>query len=153
MMTTLNITAANTEADMEACLLIRRKVFCLEQNVSAKLEFDGLDDQCRHYLAQRNGNALGTARARTITDEVVKFERVAVLKENRRLYIGQALMKFAMGDAARDGAELGTLHAQTYAAPFYHKLGFVVEGEEFEEAEIPHVKMVCVLSGTTQIYR
>ncbi len=148
----LNITAVNTDAEIKACLSIRRKVFCIEQNVNPEIEFDGLDSQCRHYLVLRHGTPVGTARARIITDRVVKFERVAVLKKCRRSYIGQALMQFVMADATKSGAEVATLHAQTYAAPFYHKLGFVVEGDEFEEAGIPHVKMVCLLNGTTHIY-
>jgi predicted GNAT family N-acyltransferase len=33
------------------------------------------------------------------------------------------------------------LHAQTRAAPFYARYGFVAEGEVFEEAGIPHIRM------------
>ena len=34
------------------------------------------------------------------------------------------------------------LHAQTWTIGFYEKLGFVAEGPEFLEAEIPHRRMV-----------
>ena len=33
------------------------------------------------------------------------------------------------------------LNAQTHAAPFYARFGFVVAGETFMEAGIPHVAM------------
>jgi predicted GNAT family N-acyltransferase len=33
------------------------------------------------------------------------------------------------------------IHSQEYIKSFYQKLGFVEEGEIFEEAGIPHVKM------------
>jgi predicted GNAT family N-acyltransferase len=33
------------------------------------------------------------------------------------------------------------LNAQTHAAPFYARYGFIVAGETFMEAGIPHVAM------------
>ncbi len=36
-------------------------------------------------------------------------------------------------------------HAQTAAVGFYTKMGWVIEGEKFEEAGIEHFKMVCDL--------
>jgi len=38
-----------------------------------------------------------------------------------------------------------TLHAQTHAAGFYRRFGFNERGEEFLEAEIPHVEMTLEL--------
>ena len=37
------------------------------------------------------------------------------------------------------------LHAQRSAQGFYHRLGFVTEGEPFEEAGIGHIAMVLNL--------
>ncbi|MGH8753152.1 MAG: hypothetical protein ACREUJ_04610 [Burkholderiales bacterium] len=42
---------------------VREKVFIVEQNVPVELEWDGLDPDARHVLAQsRSGEAMGTAR-------------------------------------------------------------------------------------------
>jgi ElaA protein len=38
-----------------------------------------------------------------------------------------------------------TIHAQTYAIPFYSKVGFKCVGDEFMEDGIPHYKMELYL--------
>ena len=43
-------------------------------------------------------------------------------------------------------AELADLNAQTHAQGFYERCGFVLDGEEFMEAGIPHVRMIQELS-------
>lgn len=130
-------------ADLDHCYAIRTAVFCGEQNVSAEIEFDGLDADCRHYLALLGENPVGTARVRPIGGGIVKFERIAVDIEHRGKEIGRALMNKAMTDAASTGITSGKLHAQTGASAFYEKLGFVPKGTYFMEAGIEHIQMVC----------
>jgi predicted GNAT family N-acyltransferase len=55
-------------------------------------------------------------------------------------------MERALTDAARSGGKTGILHAQSEAAPFYLKLGFIQEGGTFDEAGIPHVRMTKELA-------
>lgn len=140
-MTLATITEALSPTDMEECYTIRTEVFCGEQMVSPEIEFDGLDDTCRHYLARLDKLAVGTARVRPLGDGAVKFERVAVLKEYRGKDIGRALMERVLVDASIDGYTTGLLHAQYQAGTFYRKLGFAQEGGEFFEAGIRHIRM------------
>lgn len=146
-MTEITIIEVLNSDDMEACYAIRTEVFCDEQQVSRELEFDGLDAQCRHYLARRGDKAIGTARVRPLATGdgrdggTVKFERVAVCKPFRGRQIGRALMDRALADAREAGTQAGILHAQSAASAFYLKLGFTQEGGTFEEAGIPHVRM------------
>ena len=140
-MTETRIVEALDQADMDACFLIRIQVFCAEQGVSRDLEFDGLDAACRHYLARIGDNTVGTARIRPLGGRKLKFERVAVRAAYRNRGIGRLLMERALDDAIRSGAETVILHAQTDAADFYLKLGFIQEGSSFVEAGIPHVCM------------
>lgn len=128
-------------ADKNACLEIRRVVFCEEQGVSGDLEFDGLDDACRHFLALDGNRAVGTARIRPLEDGVVKFERIAVLKADRGRNAGRMLIEAALTAAVEDGHRSAMMHAQSYARPFYEKLGFQQDGDGFTEAGIPHIKM------------
>jgi predicted GNAT family N-acyltransferase len=128
--------------DREHCFDIRIEVFCGEQKVSREVEFDGLDNECRHYLALLNNVPAGTARARPIGDRRVKFERIAVRSIHRGKGLGTALMLRALENAAADGAITGVLNAQVSAALFYEKLGFVRKGTNFLEAKIEHVHMV-----------
>lgn len=126
---------------MEACFSIRRVVFCDEQKVDAGLEFDGLDNECRQYLALWDDQPVGTARIRDAGDGVVKIERVAVLLEARGRGIGKALMERTMEDARAGEAVTIAIHAQCHAENFYEVLGFRRIGGIFDEANIPHVRM------------
>lgn len=144
-MTETHITEALETIDLEACYTIRIEVFCGEQQVSRDLEFDGLDGQCRHYLARIGGEAVGTARVRPVGGGTIKFERVAVRASHRHNQVGRALMERALTDARDSGVTDCLLHAQTEAAEFYLKLGFRQEGETFVEAGIPHVRMTKTL--------
>ena len=137
-MAALTIAVVDGEDDMNAAFVIRREVFCREQGVAEAEEIDGLDPLCRHYLARLGGDAVGTARTRTLAGDV-KIERMAVLKPLRGAGIGKALMHRALADI---GAGRAVLDAQLPVEGFYAKLGFVAEGEIFQEAGIDHVRMV-----------
>jgi len=134
---------------MEAALDIRHRVFCVEQGVSKAEEFDGRDRECRHYLARLNGAPVGAARTRPLDGGAAKVERVAVLSEHRGRGIGRALMDRTVDDLVKAGLASVVVHAQCHAEPFYRSLGFVTEGGVFDEAGIPHVRMVRTLSPTT----
>lgn len=124
--------------DMAACFAIRREVFCLEQGVAEDLEIDGRDPECRHYLLRIDGRTIGTARVRPVAPGVAKIERVAVLESYRGRGLGFALMRHVLRELGRDRA---VLHAQAHTENFYRALGFTTEGQPFEEAGIPHVRM------------
>ena len=125
---------------MQKAFNIRRIVFCDEQKVDPELEFDGLDLKCRHYLAVRNGRAIGTARLRIDKPKQIKIERVAVLLKERGKGAGQALMRRTIADAQKKGCTIA-IHAQSHAQSFYKTLGFKQIGTEFEEAGITHIYM------------
>lgn len=138
----LRIEEVSGGADMEAALAIRHEVFCVEQGVDQEEEFDGRDGVCRHYLARLDGRAVGAARTRPLGEGEAKIERVAVLRDLRGRGIGRALMERTIGDLARSGLARIVVHAQRHAETFYASLGFVTHGGVFDEAGIPHVKMV-----------
>ena len=100
---------------------------------------DGRDPDCRHYLLRAAGRTIGTARVRPVDIGVAKIERVAILKPYRGRGLGFALMRHVLRELDRGRA---VLHAQTHSESFYRALGFETEGEPFEEAGIPHVRMV-----------
>lgn len=143
----LDIAEIANGADMEAALAVRREVFCVEQGVGREEEFDGLDESCRHYLARLGGEPVGAARTRPLNEDETKIERVAVLKESRRNGIGRALMDRAIADIERTAVKRIVLNAQCHAEQFYAALGFAAEGGVFDEAGIPHVRMVRSLTA------
>jgi predicted GNAT family N-acyltransferase len=67
---------------------------------------------------------------------------MAVLKEWRGKGVGSAMLRRLLEETKKRHIQQAVLNAQTVAAGFYKKFGFQVEGEEFIDAGIPHVKMV-----------
>lgn len=125
--------------DNEAALrLIRETVFMREQNVPEALEWDGLDGDAIHLLARdAQGNPIGCARI--LHDGHIG--RMAVLKPWRGQGVGHRLLQRAVAMVKALGCNEAFLDAQSYAIPFYQRLGFIAEGEEFMDAGIPHRHM------------
>ena len=67
--------------------------------------------------------------------------RIAVLPQWRKQKVGTAIMEALLNEARSRGFEQVDVDAQTYAVPFYRSFGFQEEGEEFEDAGLPHIKM------------
>ena len=128
--------------DRDLAFAIRREVFCEEQGVDAAEEFDGRDPDCRLYLARLAGRPVGTARLRESAPGEAKIERVAVLKAMRGRGLGRALMERTIADARAAGLSRIVIHAQRHAEAFYASLGFRTVSGPFDEAGIPHVKMI-----------
>ena len=130
-------------ADKKKALEIRDLVFCKEQKVSKKIEFDGLDEFCNHYLAKINEIPIGTARIREEKKGTFKIERMAVLKEYRKKGVGKAIIKTILKHYLNlKKVNNLILNSQVEAKDFYKKFGFVEVGEEFVEANIIHIKMM-----------
>ena len=133
----------NNQSDKIKAFEIRNLVFCEEQKVSKKIEFDGLDQFCDHYLAKINDLPIGTARVKEQTRGTFKIERMAVLKEYRKKGVGKAIIKKILKDYLNlSNINKLTLNSQIEAKDFYKKFGFVEVGEEFIEANIIHKKMM-----------
>jgi predicted GNAT family N-acyltransferase len=139
--TSVEVRLVTTAAEMEAVRRIRRRVFIEEQAVPEELEWDELDATARHYCLCVAGEVVGTARLVLKERGVGKIGRVAVLRELRGAGGGAALMRHVMVDAGAFGCGELVLDAQVYVIPFYERLGFTAEGEEFLDAGIPHRRM------------
>ena len=123
----------------DLAFLIRRKVFVDEQRVSRHDEYDNFEKSAMHYLAYIDEKPVGAARWRE-TNQGIKLERFAVLKEYRNRGIGSLLLKKILRDVRHMQKKI-YLHAQLPAVKFYEREGFRMEGEIFSEASIQHFKM------------
>ncbi len=140
----IEIREALDPAALADCLAIRRAVFIEEQGVSEAEEMDGLDAQCRHFLAVERGRSVGAARVKPLDgpdwpDGGWKVQRVAVRAEARGRGVGRALMAH-IAAMFSDGRPVA-LDSQVSALGFYERLGFCAEGPEFLDAGIPHRRM------------
>ncbi len=70
-----------------------------------------------------------------------KVGRVATLKNYRKQGIGAKIMEAIEMYAKDNKMPYLKLHAQLYVKDFYEHLGYIVEGEIFQEADIDHVLM------------
>lgn len=141
---TAELRLADWARDQPALALIRREVFIAEQQVPEALEWDGLDADAVHVLAEtRDGTPIGTARL--LADGHIG--RMAVRAPWRGNGIGRALLEALLAEARRQGMAEVFLHAQTHAIPFYERAGFTTEGEVFMDAGIPHRQMRRSLPG------
>ena len=117
---------------------IRFEVFVDEQKVPAEIELDDMDAVCLHAVAyDASGVAIGTGRL--LPDGHIG--RMAVRQPGRGTGVGGAILTLLMEKARERGDAAVVLNAQTVAAPFYARHGFVQQGEQFEEAGIAHVEM------------
>jgi predicted GNAT family N-acyltransferase len=125
---------------MRGACELRFEVFVDEQGVPRELELDELDAGATHLVAILDDRVIGTLRL-LAHDGVAKIGRVAVRAALRRAGVGARLMQRAEAIAmARGFAEI-VLHAQVAVAGFYRRLGYVEEGDLFDEAGIPHIAM------------
>ncbi|MCM5681228.1 YbgC/FadM family acyl-CoA thioesterase [Schlegelella sp. S2-27] len=126
--------------------LIRTEVFVQEQRIPAEMEWDEADRACVHAVAyNRFGMPLATGRLLEHVPGVAKIGRMAARRTMRGGGVGRAVLDALMRAARERGYREALLHAQTSAAAFYSRAGFVERGPEFEEAGIPHVEMVKTL--------
>ena len=137
-----SLRMAQWPQDQNALRLVREQVFVEEQQVPLELEWDGLDDQCVHLLAEDpSGQPIGTGRL--LPDGHIG--RMAVLRPWRRRGVGTALLQALITQAAQQGFSEVRLNAQVAAIPFYQAAGFETTGQVFDEAGIHHQAMRLLL--------
>jgi ElaA protein len=126
-------------------LRLRVDVFVVEQ-ACAFGDLDGRDREpgCVHLWIERGGAVVGCLRLLPEPDGSVQIGRVVTHPSVRGDGVGARLMR-----AALDRIDRGTLSssgdsvlkAQSRVADWYAHFGFVVDGDEFLEDDIPHVPM------------
>ena len=117
---------------------IRTEVFIQEQKVPEALEMDGLDLDAVHVLAFDGDGIIGTGRI--LPDGHIG--RIAVKRRYRGRGTGRMITQKLL-DIARDlDLPEVCLSSQCHAREFYQKMGFIEQGDRYEEAGIDHVKMI-----------
>ncbi|GAB5495969.1 MAG: GNAT family N-acetyltransferase [Phycisphaerales bacterium] len=112
-------------------------------------EYPGFEDKFEHFVATTKtpggDRVIGCALLLPDTDRpgFGKLMQMAVDPQRQGEGIGRRLVieveSAAFGEMGLEGIYC---HAQTSAISFYERLGWSSEGDEFDEAGIPHLKMV-----------
>ena len=135
MAMSVRIVTGDWDSLREDAQKVRIEVFVIEQNVPVELEWDEGDEVSTHAVAyDEQGQPVATGRL--LPDGHIG--RMAVSQSLRGKGIGKQVLIALLEHARQDGHKELVLHAQTHAVPFYEQQGFIVEGEEFIEADMPH---------------
>lgn len=132
-----------TALEWHRVLALRAQVFVVEQNCAYQ-DPDGKDVVSYHLLME-SGEEL-VAYARLVPPGVSYPEaaigRVVTSQTVRGKGWGKSLMEIAIAQTQKkfEVNEI-CISAQSYLLKFYGDLGFVAEGEEYLEDDIPHWKM------------
>jgi predicted GNAT family N-acyltransferase len=140
-MTPVELKLVETEAEMEAALAVRMRVFVAEQSVPAEEELDDEDATATHVIARHNELVIGTGRLLIRAEGTCQIGRMAVDQPWRRQGVGGQLLLYLEQEARSQGMSQVMLHAQEYVKGFYAAHGYLERGELFLEAGIPHIEM------------
>lgn len=133
-----------THDDIYEMAKVRYEVFACEQKITCENDFDDKDKVCKHMLAYYEDKLVGYCRLLPsgLAYEKPSIGRVLVLKEFRKNYIAQDMMKKS-ADFIREywNAEEIIISSQVYAKRLYESVGFEIISDVYDEAGIEHVKM------------
>ncbi|MFJ7735897.1 GNAT family N-acetyltransferase [Lysinibacillus sp. NPDC097287] len=135
------VKIVETKKEYDDAFAVRTKVFVEEQGIPLHLEYDEYDATATHFVMYENDEAVGAARLRIVENDIAKIERVSILQSQRGKKLGALIMKEIEKHAITIHIKKLKLHAQSYAVPFYEKLGFTATSPEFMDADIPHRAM------------
>ncbi len=138
---TVRVRRITLQKEITKAFAIRMRVFVKEQGVPAEIELDADDQRATHLLASVGPRAVGTARV-VEQPGSAKIGRMAVLKTYRGRGVGKKLLQRAIEAAKKRGVRKIYLHAQVPVIEFYESMGFRCVGPVFNEAGIPHRKMI-----------
>ncbi|MGQ2983692.1 GNAT family N-acetyltransferase [Flavobacterium sp.] len=124
-------------------LQLRSEVFVVEQNCVYQ-DIDGKDDKALHLLGTFGGKIVAYTRlfAPGYYFDNASIGRVVISPSYRDRKWGHDLMKASI-DGIKEHFSTGniTISAQLYLKKFYESHGFVQDGEEYLEDDIPHIRM------------
>jgi len=137
----MKVIIPTTQKEIVDHFMVRGKVFIIEQEIDWEIEFDGLDDECILFNCYIDDQIAGAARLYH-----QKVGRLATLQPFRKKGVGKAIMRFIEQYAKEQGLDILVLNSQYYIKDFYLDLGYIPEGDIFQEADIDHIKMTKTLT-------
>jgi ElaA protein len=133
-----------TVDELYALLKLRSEVFVVEQNC-VFLDQDDKDQKCHHLLLYSGDELVGYSRLvpAGLSYPEMAIGRVITSASARGKGYGRVLMELSI-DYCHKLFGVGDIRlgAQTYALGFYASLGFIADGDRYDEDGIEHIEMV-----------
>lgn len=126
-----------------AVLRLRQQVFVVEQQC-AYLDLDNLDLPAHHMLCTREAQLLAYQRCLEpgLVYQESSLGRIVVDTSMRGQQLGRELVQRGIAYNLSHWPEHAIrINAQAHLQAFYLELGFIAEGEEYLEDNIPHRQM------------
>jgi len=124
---------------------IRRRVFAEEMGGCAENEIDENDRMAVYALILDDDDTpSGTGRLYIDGESRFAIGKVCVLKEARRRYMGDLIMRMLLYRAEELNCASVTLSSPLDTVSFFSRYGLKAEGEVYEEAGVPHRRMTAL---------
>lgn len=130
-------------AELYQVLQLRSEVFVVEQNCVYQ-DIDGKDTKALHLLGSFEDDIVVYARLFAPGDyfDNASIGRVVISQKYRDRKWGHSLMTAAIAGITENyNTSAITISAQFYLKKFYESHGFVQDGEQYLEDDIPHIRM------------
>ena len=136
---------SNTE--IYQILRLRSEVFVVEQECIYQ-DIDNKDKKAVHIFLKEKNEIIAYSRVFNKKEyfENPSIGRVVVANKRRMYGVGKKIMKISIDHIKKNiKAKSIEISAQKYLKKFYSNLGFVQEGEEYLEDNIPHLRMFLII--------
>ena len=136
---------SNTE--IYQILRLRSEVFVVEQECIYQ-DIDNKDKKAVHIFLKEKNEIIAYSR---VFKEKEYFEnpsigRVAVANKRRMYGVGKKIMNISIDYIKQNiKAKSIEISAQKYLKKFYSNLGFIQQGDEYLEDNIPHLRMFLII--------
>ncbi|MBO0454711.1 MULTISPECIES: GNAT family N-acetyltransferase [Enterococcus] len=139
----LRLEIGNAQYLRAASCYVRMKVFVLERALALSEEFDQNDTADTVYCVLFAGSLpVATARLLTEAAGIARIGRVATIDGYRGKHLGSQVIRALENLALEKEFKQIWIHAELTAAVFYEKLGYLRDGELYEEDGVPCITLV-----------
>lgn len=120
---------------------LRRQI--LRKPLGLDFTQEELDNEANniHIALFEEDEILGCCMLTKVNADTIKLRQMAIKSGLQGKGVGRVILQFAENIARDRGYNKMTMHARKTAVGFYEKLGYKVEGNEFEEVTVPHFVM------------
>jgi predicted GNAT family N-acyltransferase len=129
------------DAAYEAMVALRDEVLRKPLGLSIKNDDLTQDIPDIKLVALDGEQVVGCLMLKRRSTTTLKLRAMAVSPTLQKAGVGKLLVAAAERTALEEGYTTIELHARIVARGFYERLGYEVEGDEFTEVGIPHLRM------------